>query len=134
NDVGGWAFRSKARTQISNLYLAGDFCQTHIDLVSMEGAVSSGLAAAEAIRVDVNIEKPIEILVPPVHPRWLLVLGRILLLPFLAIAKAWMLLRGSDFDSAATDVPPFDLESLPQWPIEVINESSPTHNEPSSSL
>lgn len=36
--------------QVKDLYLAGDYCQNHIDLVSMEGAVSSGLVAAEAIR------------------------------------------------------------------------------------
>jgi uncharacterized protein with NAD-binding domain and iron-sulfur cluster len=125
NDVGGWAFRPAARTQVKNLYLAGDYCQTPIDLVSMEGAVTSALIAAEAIRADLAIGSPIETLVPPAYPSWLYVLGRLALLPLAAIAKIWTLLTGSDFDEAASAVPPFDLSSLPQWPVQVIDESLP---------
>jgi hypothetical protein len=127
NDVGGWAFRSTARTQVKNLYVAGDFCQTPIDLVSMEGAVTSALTAAEAIRGDLAIGSPIKILVPPVYNRLLFVLGRLALLPAAAIAKAWTFLTGSDFDPVATNVPPFDLMSLPEWPIREIDESLPTN-------
>jgi hypothetical protein len=125
NDVGGWAFRPATRTQVKNLYLAGDYCQTPIDLVSMEGAVTSALIAAEAIRADLAIGSPIETLVPPAYPSWLYVLGRLALLPLVAIAKIWTLLTGSDFDEAASAVPPFDLSSLPQWPVQVIDESLP---------
>jgi uncharacterized protein with NAD-binding domain and iron-sulfur cluster len=75
NDVGGWGFRPETRTQMKNLYLAGDFCRTPIDLVSMEGAVSSALAAAEAIRSDLGIGTKIQNPLPSVYPRWLLVLG-----------------------------------------------------------
>jgi hypothetical protein len=34
-----------------------------------------------------------------------------------------MLLTSSDFDPAASDVPPFDLANLPGWPVQVIDES-----------
>jgi len=125
NDVGGWTFRPEARTQMTNLYLAGDFCRTLIDLVSMEGAVSSALAAAEAIRSDLGIGKRIENPSPSVHPRWLLVFGRAALLPAVAVAKAWMLLTSSDSGPAASDVPPFDLANVLDWPVEVIDESQP---------
>jgi hypothetical protein len=64
-------------------------------------------------------------LAPPVYPSWLYVLGRIALLPLAVIAKVWTLLTGSDFDEAASAVPPFDLSSLPQWPVQVIDESLP---------
>ncbi len=47
NDVGAWAFRPDARTQVGNLYLAGDYCRSHVDLVSMEGAITTGLRAAD---------------------------------------------------------------------------------------
>ena len=43
NDVGVWANRPDAATSLPNLYLAGDYCRSAIDLVSMEGAVSTGL-------------------------------------------------------------------------------------------
>src|SRR5258708_5665297 len=97
NDVGGWGFRPETRTQLNNLYLSGAFCRTPIDLVSMEGAVSSALAAAEAIRSDLGIGTKIQNPSPSVYPRWLLVLGRLALLPATALAKAWMLLTSSDF-------------------------------------
>src|SRR5439155_23803482 len=60
NDVGGWAYRPDAKTQLKNLYLAGDFARSHIDLVSMEGAISTGLRAAEAIRRDLSLSPPVE--------------------------------------------------------------------------
>jgi len=87
NDVGAWQFRPKARTEIANLYLAGDFCQSHIDLVSMEGAVTCGLEAAEALRSDLEVGNPIEILKPSEYARFLLLLAKLLLIPFAAIAK-----------------------------------------------
>jgi hypothetical protein len=126
NDVGSWEFRPAARTQINNLYLAGDFCQTPIDLVSMESAVCSGLAAAEVLRADLGISTPIAVLTPDTYPRWLFVLGRILLLPVAAIAKLWTYISPSDFDPTASDVPPFRLHALPKWPVIVIDESLPT--------
>jgi len=58
NDVGIWHFRPDAlpreaeRTiELENLYLAGDYCRSHVDLVSMEGAFTTGLKAAEAVRL-----------------------------------------------------------------------------------
>jgi hypothetical protein len=71
NDVGNWQFRPPPRTQIRNFFLAGDYCQTPIDLVSMAGAACGGLAAAEALRADLGIGKPIPVLSPETYPRWL---------------------------------------------------------------
>ena len=47
-----------------NLFLAGDFCQTFIDVVTVEGAVVSGLLAAEALRRKRKIGAPIDIIRP----------------------------------------------------------------------
>ena len=125
NDVGGWEFRPTARTQLRNLYLAGDFCRTPIDLVSMEGAITSGLAAAEALRADLKLKVPVDLLAPLTYPRWLPVLGRLALLPAAAIAKAWTVLFGSRPDPDMAQVPPFDPAALPSWPVEVVEESAP---------
>src|SRR5205085_7739963 len=116
------------RTQISNLYLAGDFCQTPIDLVSMESAVCSGLAAAEALRLDLGTGTSIPVLTPDTYPRGLFVLGKIVLLPAAAIAKLWTCVSGPDFNAAASDVPPFRLQALPKWPVVVIEESLMENN------
>jgi uncharacterized protein with NAD-binding domain and iron-sulfur cluster len=86
NNVGGWAFRPHASTKVPNLYLAGDYCRSHIDLVSMEGAISTGLLAAEAVRKDAGLSNPVEMLVPPTYPDWLVRLGRIALIPVAGLA------------------------------------------------
>ena len=93
NNVGGWAFRPDARSGIENLYLAGDYCRSEIDLVCMEGAVSTGLRAAEAIRQDLRLTSPVEVLEPRTYPRLLAVLGRYALLPVAAAAKLATLLH-----------------------------------------
>jgi Flavin containing amine oxidoreductase len=89
NDVGAWTYRPGARTELPNLYLAGDYCRSAIDLVSMEGAVSTGLLAAEAVRADAGLSSAVEILVPETPPRWLLVTDRITLAPLALLAKPW---------------------------------------------
>jgi uncharacterized protein with NAD-binding domain and iron-sulfur cluster len=49
NTVGTWRKRPQARTEIGNLFLAGDYVQTNIDLATMEGANESGRAAVNAL-------------------------------------------------------------------------------------
>jgi uncharacterized protein with NAD-binding domain and iron-sulfur cluster len=49
NTVGTWEKRPTARTRVPNLFLAGDYVQTDVDLATMEGANESGRAAANAI-------------------------------------------------------------------------------------
>jgi hypothetical protein len=90
----------------------------------MEGAITSALMAAESIRNDLGLATPVEILQPPVYPRWLLVAGQLTLLPAAAIAKLWTLVSGSKPDPEQSDVPPFDPATLPNWPLEVIDESA----------
>jgi uncharacterized protein with NAD-binding domain and iron-sulfur cluster len=49
NTIGTWEKRPTARTQIPNLFLAGDYVQTDVDLATMEGANESGRAAVNAL-------------------------------------------------------------------------------------
>jgi uncharacterized protein with NAD-binding domain and iron-sulfur cluster len=49
NTVGSWKDRPNASTKVPNLFFAGDFVRTNIDLATMEGAGESGRAAANAI-------------------------------------------------------------------------------------
>ncbi len=49
NTVGSWERRPKARIDIPNLFLAGDYIQTDVDLATMEGANESGRDAANAV-------------------------------------------------------------------------------------
>lgn len=87
NTVGSWQWRPTARTGIENMYVAGDYCRAQVDIVSMESAVESGLAAAEALRADDALAPPIEVAQPAIPPRWQLVLVRVALLPFIACVR-----------------------------------------------
>jgi uncharacterized protein with NAD-binding domain and iron-sulfur cluster len=49
NTVGTWQKRPAARTAVPNLFLAGDYVQTNVDLATMEGANESGRAAVNAL-------------------------------------------------------------------------------------
>jgi uncharacterized protein with NAD-binding domain and iron-sulfur cluster len=49
NTVGSWEKRPRAQTEIPNLFLAGDYVQTDVDLATMEGANESGRAAVNAL-------------------------------------------------------------------------------------
>ena len=49
NTVGTWVKRPTAVTKVPNLFVAGDFVQTDVDLATMEGANESGRAAVNGI-------------------------------------------------------------------------------------
>ncbi|MFI5779241.1 FAD-dependent oxidoreductase [Nocardia sp. NPDC051570] len=49
NTAGSWDKRPDARTAIPNLFLAGDYVRTDVDLATMEGANESGRAAVNAL-------------------------------------------------------------------------------------
>ena len=49
NTVGSWEKRPTPHTGVPNLFLAGDFVQTNVDLATMEGANESGRAAVNAL-------------------------------------------------------------------------------------
>lgn len=110
NDVGAWTYRPDAATSLPNLYLAGDYCRSAIDLVSMEGAVSTGLLAAEAVRSDAGLAEPVEVLVPETPARWVLVLGRLALFPLAIAARLWVALT-SRTHPAAPSAPAHDPKS-----------------------
>ncbi|MBV9357030.1 MAG: FAD-dependent oxidoreductase [Chloroflexi bacterium] len=87
NDVGAWPYRPTAKSAIGNLYVAGDYCQSPIDLVSMEGAISTGLLAADAVRQDAGLEPPVEMRWPVVRPRSFFLAAKWGLLPVAVLAK-----------------------------------------------
>jgi hypothetical protein len=89
NTIGAWHNRPAPSTSIPNLYLAGDYVKSSVDLACMEGAVSSALSASAAILEDLNIGGPHPVPeTPPEWPRFLLVAARLLLIPLIALARA----------------------------------------------
>ncbi|MFB4309340.1 FAD-dependent oxidoreductase [Actinomadura sp. GTD37] len=49
NTVGSWKNRPRPRTRVPNLFMAGDYVRTGVDLATMEGANESGRAAVNAL-------------------------------------------------------------------------------------
>ncbi len=88
NQVGSWDNRPEATCDIPNLFLAGDFCQTFVDVVTVEGAVVSGLNAAEALRRKCGIGKPIDIVRPDSYPAVLPAMLALAMRPAAFAAKA----------------------------------------------
>ncbi|MFL5282630.1 MAG: FAD-dependent oxidoreductase [Rhodopila sp.] len=88
NQVGSWDSRPTATCAIPNLFIAGDYCQTCIDVVTIEGAVVSGLLAAEAVRERRGIGAPIEIIEPPSYSEASLALMKACGAPWAYAAKA----------------------------------------------
>lgn len=52
NDVGSWAFRPQAAdpAALPDVFLAGDYCQSGVDMATIEAAVQTGLLAAQALQ------------------------------------------------------------------------------------
>jgi hypothetical protein len=88
NEVGTWQYRPETTCGIRNLFIAGDYCKTFIDVVTVEGAVVSGLMAAEAVRRRAAIGDPIEIIVPPTYPAAALATLKAMGAPYAYAAKA----------------------------------------------
>jgi hypothetical protein len=89
NEVGSWKWRPETRTKVRNLFLAGDFCKNPIDVVCLEGAVVSGLQAAECVRKQYGVGAPIKIVSPKKYPYSFFWLLKCLLAPYAVGAKAW---------------------------------------------
>jgi hypothetical protein len=92
NQVGTWDYRPGPTCAISNLFIAGDFCKTFIDVVTIEGAVMSGLTAAEALRQQANVGEPIEIMKPDVFPMTAMAALKLMGAPYAYAAKAWTMM------------------------------------------
>ncbi len=88
NEVGSWGLRPATACGIPNLFLAGDYCRNPIDVVTIEGAVTSGLLAAEAVRARAGMGAPIEIIEPNMAPEWILAGLKLAGLPYAHLAKA----------------------------------------------
>jgi protoporphyrinogen oxidase len=88
NEVGSWDFRPLTTGEILNLFIAGDYCRTPIDVVTVESAVVSGLVAAEVIRRQRGLGDPIRILKPKAYPEAIMAGFKFFGMPLAYAAKA----------------------------------------------
>jgi uncharacterized protein with NAD-binding domain and iron-sulfur cluster len=95
-------YRPGGTTALANLHIAGDFCASPPGIAGMEGAIRSGLVAAESVRRAVRPDAPpIETLdIAPVSERSARV-GRLMLAPVAATARLLAGRRGAAKRGAA---------------------------------
>jgi hypothetical protein len=96
NDVGSWESRPKAvEPGVPNVFFAGDFCQTDVDMATVEAAVQRGLLAAKALQAqDAEATgkmrgEPITIAKHEVYSPTTFVAAKLALLPLAYAATAW---------------------------------------------
>ncbi len=87
NEIGSWEFRPDTVCEIANLFIAGDYCRTPVDVVTIESAVTSGLMAAETVRRRANVGDPIEIRQAAAYPTEMMTALKYMGLPFAYAAK-----------------------------------------------
>lgn len=78
---------------ISNLYFAGDYCQNDVVIATVESAVVSGLQAAQQITAQDLFDgscKPVEIKHLESYPQGLIRSWKLLLAPYVVLAKLWV--------------------------------------------
>ena len=88
NEVGSDELRPRTECGIRNLFLAGDYVFNEIDVVTIEGAVVSGLHAAEAVRRRAHAGQPIDIALPVTVPEIALLPFKLVGAPYAYAAKA----------------------------------------------
>jgi len=89
NEVGSWSYRPGTRCSIPNLFLAGDFCRSVIDVVTVEAAVVTGLMAAEALRSEAGQGTPIRVVEPRSYPESAMAMLTLMGAPYAYAAKMW---------------------------------------------
>jgi hypothetical protein len=121
NDVGSRLWRPKASYDgLPCVFFAGDVCQTDVDMATVEAAVQSGIAAAQAVQTaDLTEANGPRMAVAPIKmaPHRVLsdatfLAAKLVLLPFAYAASAWAAIGEGDSLSPA----PSDAPSAPPTP------------------
>jgi predicted NAD/FAD-dependent oxidoreductase len=97
NETGSDAWRpDPSSSHISNIYAAGDFCNNHIGMTTIESAVTSGLQAAQVLVQRRGLGQPVEIVKPDtsILADALYVWLRYAWAPYVCAASVWS--HGSD--------------------------------------
>jgi hypothetical protein len=71
------------------LFLAGTFCRNYADAATIEGAVASGLMAAEEVRKRAGVSSPIRVKQPGFYHEALFAWLKLMWAPYAMGAKAW---------------------------------------------
>lgn len=127
NEVGSQRWRPGSQTVLPNLFLAGDYCRTVIDVVTIEGAVTSGLEAARALQSQAISERRlrpgdalarlIPIAEPDAYSEAEMLALKLMLAPHAYVAKALSWLYERTTSATTNEVPSFDPARIDEVPM-----------------
>jgi hypothetical protein len=96
NDVGSWQWRPVASYRsLERVFIAGDICQTDVDMATIEAAVQSGVAAAQALQAHAKTPggalrgEPIIAAKHEIYSDSVFLALKLAMLPFAYAATAW---------------------------------------------
>ncbi|NRF66880.1 oleate hydratase [Aquincola sp. S2] len=89
NETGSEQFRPDTVTNLPNLFLAGTYVRNYADVATIEGAVTSGLMAAEAVRERSGVMPPITVKHAGYHHESVFGALKLLWAPYAYGAKLW---------------------------------------------
>ncbi len=89
NETGSEQWRPRTVTPLSNLFLAGTYVKNYADVATIEGAVTSGLMAAEEVRRRAGVMPPIEIKTAGYHHESVFAMLKLAWAPYAYGAKLW---------------------------------------------
>jgi hypothetical protein len=97
NDIGSWEWRPRAAYPdvLPRIYFAGDFCQTDVDMATMEAATQSAILAARAVQAqDAALTgkmrgAPVAMAAHQLYSTTTFRAAKLALLPYAYLAVAW---------------------------------------------
>lgn len=89
NETGSEQWRPDTTTHLPNLFLAGTFVRNYADVATIEGAVTSGLMAAEAVRQRAGVMPPITVRKAGYHHESVFAALKWMWAPYAYGAKLW---------------------------------------------
>ena len=91
NQVDTWPYRpDPVMPGLDNVVFAGDFCRNHVDMATVEAAVTSGINAAAALQQRAPLGEPVVLKQSPKVPDVAIGLLKLALMPAAYVAKAWV--------------------------------------------
>jgi hypothetical protein len=93
NETGSEDFRPGTVTHLPNLFLAGTYVRNYADVATIEGAVTSGLMAAEQVRQRAGVMPPIAVKTAGYHHESTFAMLKWLWAPYAYGAKLWSMVN-----------------------------------------
>lgn len=122
NQVGTWPYRpDPVMPGLDNVVFAGDFCRNHVDMATVEAAVTSGINAAAALQQRAPLGEPVVLKQSPKVPDVAIGLLKLALMPAAYAAKAWVVasaIPGRLTDPAQAPEAAHDIARLARLPFD----------------